>query len=93
MADKIAHEEAVASGGLLAYIYGRPDAVTGANIATCVWSSRADARRASGLEEHRRAVGLASGTYDWFELGRYAVVWEGTGVRVEEWEDGDIQIA
>lgn len=86
-ADRLAHEEAVAAGGLLSYIYGTPDPGTGTNLATCVWRSREDARRASALPLHRRAVRLAVDAYEWFVLDRYSVVKrEGeTGVRVMEW--------
>lgn len=87
LADKLAHEEAVASGGLLMYFYGAPDAETGVNLATCIWSSRGDARKASKLPMHRLAVEHARKAYAWFELERYAVVKrEGEdGVTIEEW--------
>lgn len=42
--DRAAHAEAVASGGLLKYWFGAPDAA-GRNLATCVWRGREDARR------------------------------------------------
>ncbi|KAL9049882.1 MAG: hypothetical protein Q9162_006966 [Coniocarpon cinnabarinum] len=82
-ADRAAHEEAVASGGLLMYYYGVPDG-EGRNIATCIWSDAESARRASKLARHREAVGLATGAYEWFELRRYGVLKvEGeTGVRI-----------
>lgn len=89
MADKLAHEEAVRSGGLLMYFYGTPDPATGVNLATCIWSSRADARKASALPMHRLAVEHAKKAYGWFELERYAVVKRRgeQGVRIEPWVD------
>lgn len=88
-ADKLAHEEAVASGGLLMYWYGVPDPGTGANLATCVWTSREDAVEASRLPMHRLAAVCARDAYQSFELSRYAVV-KRRGeekVRIEEWND------
>ncbi|KAB8343234.1 hypothetical protein FH972_022824 [Carpinus fangiana] len=87
-ADRAAHEEAVAAGGLLMYFYGAPDAVTGTNLATCIWTSRADAIAASALPLHALAVAHARKAYESFELSRYRVVKrEGeTGVSVEAWE-------
>ncbi|KAI5449666.1 hypothetical protein NCC49_004127 [Naganishia albida] len=87
-ADRLAHEEAVASGGLLFYWYGAPDE-NGDNVATCLWASREDARRASTSARHRVAAGLAKGVYERYELIRYVVERsEGeTGLRVGLWED------
>lgn len=87
-ADRDAHEEAVRSGGLLVYWYGYSNA-QGDNVATCLWTSRGAARRASGLEMHRLAAGLASGVYERYELVRYCVrkVRGETQLRVEVWED------
>ena len=89
-ADKLAHEEAVTSGGLLMYFYGSPDPDTGVNLATCVWSSRDDARIASRLPMHRLAVEHARKAYAWFELERYAVVKRQgeEGVVIEAWDEG-----
>lgn len=87
--DKLSHEEAVRSGGLLMYWYGVPDPHTGANLATCIWSSREDAKRASRLPLHREAAALAKDVYHSFELSRYAVV-KRKGehrLRLEEWRD------
>jgi hypothetical protein len=41
--DAEAHREAVASGGLLKYWFGTPDA-NGRNLATCLWRHRDDAK-------------------------------------------------
>jgi hypothetical protein len=87
IADRQAHEEAVRSGGLLMYWYGVPDSVTGANLATCIWTSQEHARRASALPLHRWAVKYAVDAYQDFELSRYAVVKRDgeEGVRIEPW--------
>ncbi|KAJ9091895.1 hypothetical protein QFC19_008921 [Naganishia cerealis] len=87
-ADRQAHEEAVESGGLLMYWYGEPDS-QGNNVATCVWTGRDAARRASRLEKHRVAAALAGEVYATYELVRYCVrkVQGETGVRIEVWED------
>lgn len=88
-ADKLSHEEAVRSGGLLMYWYGVPDPHSGANLATCIWASREDASRASRLPLHKEAARLAGEVYQSFELSRYAVVKrEGEErLRLEEWRD------
>jgi len=90
-ADRLAHEEAVHSGGLLMYWYGVPDSVTGANLATCIWTSQDYARRASKLPLHREAVRHAVDAYESFDLSRYAVVKRKgeDGVRIEPWRSDE----
>ncbi|KAJ9092393.1 hypothetical protein QFC21_006895 [Naganishia friedmannii] len=87
-ADREAHEEAVQSGGLLMYWYGEPDA-QGNNVATCIWTGRDAARRASRLEKHKLAAGLAGQVYESYELVRYCVrkIEGETGVRIEAWDE------
>lgn len=59
-ADRLAHEEAVESGGLLGYWYGSAEGnAEGANLATCVWMSRAHALAANVGPRHMEAVALA----------------------------------
>ena len=91
-ADRLAHEEAVRSGGLLMYWYGVPDSVTGANLATCIWTTQEHARMASKLPLHREAVRHAADAYESFDLSRYAVVKRKgeEGVRIEPWRDGEV---
>lgn len=86
-ADRLSHEEAVSSGGLILYWYGQPDVETGENLATCIWTSREEARKASTLPMHRRARDLATLAYERFELQRYRVVKrEGeSGLSIEAW--------
>lgn len=86
-ADRLAHEEAVAAGGLLMYFYGAPDAVTGSNLATCIWTSREAAIAASALPLHAKATAHARKAYESFELSRYRVVKIAgeTGLRIEAW--------
>ncbi|GHJ90047.1 hypothetical protein NliqN6_6449 [Naganishia liquefaciens] len=84
-ADRRAHEEAITSGGLLMYWYGVPNAA-GENVATCAWTSREEAVRASRLEKHRAAAALAGRVYETYEVVRYVLnVKEGT-VNVEAWK-------
>lgn len=72
--DRLAHEEAVASGGLLMYWYGTPDERDGENLATCVWTSREAAVRAARLPLHGKAARLAAASYEYFVLERYRLV-------------------
>ncbi|EPQ27803.1 uncharacterized protein PFL1_04548 [Pseudozyma flocculosa PF-1] len=90
-ADRLAHEEAVRSGGLLMYWYGAPDPKTGENLATCIWTNRRDAIRASRLELHGKAARLARDAYDVYDLTRYTVRKKAgeEKLSVEEWRDGE----
>lgn len=85
--DRRSHEEAVHSGGLLMYWYGRPSEQTGHNLATCIWTNRADAIKASSLPLHARAAVHARKAYESFELSRYAIrkVQGESQLRLEEW--------
>ncbi|UZJ55046.1 hypothetical protein CBS101457_004366 [Exobasidium rhododendri] len=85
--DRLSHEEAVNSGGLLMYWYGSPSEKTGHNLATCIWTSRSDALKASSLPLHARAAVHARKAYESFELSRYAIrkVPGETRLRLEEW--------
>lgn len=86
-ADRASHEEAVRSGGLLLYWYGSPSVSTGENLATCIWTSREDAVRASRLPLHKAAALHAAPAYEKYQLSRYKVVKRSgeTALRVESW--------
>ncbi|KAI9720982.1 MAG: hypothetical protein M1828_005454 [Chrysothrix sp. TS-e1954] len=71
-ADRLAHEEAVNSGGLLMYWYGTPDAA-GNNLATCIWTDKESAKVASRLPKHREAVQHAIKAYQSFDLSEFRV--------------------
>lgn len=73
-ADRLAHEEAVRSGGLIMYWYGTPHPRTGYNLATCIWTSRAEAIQASKLPLHAVAAKFAGPSYERYDLMRYTVV-------------------
>ncbi|KAE8223709.1 hypothetical protein CF319_g3294 [Tilletia indica] len=90
-ADRRAHEEAVASGGLLMYWYGAPHPVTGENLATCVWTSRADAIQASKLPFHAEAAAHSLPAFRVFDLTRYAVrkVRGEAKLRIDTWTEDD----
>lgn len=90
-ADRDAHEEAVTAGGLLLYWYGSINGA-GENLATCIWQSRKDAIAANRNPKHAIAARLASTTYERYVLERYVLrkVKGETGIRVEEWQGGDV---
>ncbi|CED82057.1 hypothetical protein [Phaffia rhodozyma] len=77
-ADSLAHEEAKKGGGLLMYWYGVPDIITGVNLATCIWESRAHARAANSRPEHIKAMRLAAQSYEMYTLERH-VIWKISG--------------
>ncbi|KZF22287.1 hypothetical protein L228DRAFT_268763 [Xylona heveae TC161] len=68
--DAIAHREAMERGGLLKYWYGVPD-VNGRNLATCLWRSRADAKRGGSGPGHQRAMRVTMRHYTEWDLERY----------------------
>jgi len=74
------------------YWYGVPDSVTGANLATCIWTTQEHARMASKLPLHREAVRHAADAYESFDLSRYAVVKRvgKEGVRIEPWRSSEV---
>ncbi len=65
--DDRAHEEASGSAGFVHYFKG-PLATDGACLSFCIWSSRADARAASGRPLHREAAGLVAVMYQSYAL-------------------------
>ncbi|KAG8899485.1 hypothetical protein FRB99_006690 [Tulasnella sp. 403] len=91
-ADRLAHEEAVVNGGLIMYWYGVPDPVTGLNLATCIWQSRAHAVAANSRPHHIRAMKLAASSYEVYTLERHVLRKEkgATGVTIEEFVGGDV---
>jgi heme-degrading monooxygenase HmoA len=66
--DEAAHQEALASGGLLDYVAGSDD---GARASVCVWETEEDAKRAARLPAHVRAVRHASEFYSEFAITTY----------------------
>ncbi|KAI0332349.1 hypothetical protein GY45DRAFT_497550 [Cubamyces sp. BRFM 1775] len=91
-ADKKAHEEAVSNGGLILYWYGTPHPVTGLNLATCIWQSRAHAAAANSRPHHIRAMRLAAASYERYELERHRLqkVKGETRLRIEPYDGGDV---
>jgi len=91
-ADKYAHEEAVQNGGLIMYWYGIPNPVTGMNLATCIWQSRAHASAANSRPNHIKAMRLASQSYEVYKLSRYVLrkTKGEKGLRVEDYEGGEV---
>ncbi|CDR88905.1 uncharacterized protein SPSC_05737 [Sporisorium scitamineum] len=90
-ADRLAHEEATRSGGLIMYWYGAPHPITGANLATCVWTSRTAAIAASQLPLHHKAARYAAPSYQRYDLIRYKLVKypNDARLRIEAWTQQD----
>ena len=65
--DDIAHEEAAATPGFVAYFKG-PFAADRSCLSFCMWQSRADARSAAGQPAHVRAVSLVEEMYESYTL-------------------------
>ena len=93
-ADRLAHEEATRSGGLIMYWYGSPNPSTGANLATCIWTSRTAAMAASALPLHQKAARYAAPSYQRYDLIRYKLVKYPTDarLRIEAWTPQDDQV-
>jgi hypothetical protein len=65
--DDRAHDEASRSAGFVHYFKG-PLAADGTCLSFCIWSSRADARAASGKPLHAEAAGLVGEMYERYTL-------------------------
>lgn len=76
------------------YWYGSPDVKTGENLATCIWTSRKAALKASKLELHKKAAGFAAPSYERYDLVRYKVVKKAgeREVKIEEWTEEDNRV-
>ena len=74
------------------YWYGVPDPVTGLNLATCIWQSRAHASAANSRPHHIRAMHLARDAYDIYTLERYVLRKRRgtTSVTVEKYVNGEV---
>ncbi|KAH7145107.1 hypothetical protein DER46DRAFT_90152 [Fusarium sp. MPI-SDFR-AT-0072] len=71
--DKGAHAEAVASGGFLKYWFGEPDSEL-ANLATCVWRSREDAKKGGTGPAHRKAAGATRSLYAFWKIDQHRLI-------------------
>ena len=65
--DERAHQEAAAAPGFVHYYKG-PKASDGSCLSFCLWTSRAEARAASGGPAHVEAVGLIAEMYERYTL-------------------------
>jgi len=65
--DDRAHLEAQSSPGFVHYFKG-PSAADGSCLSFCLWSSRAEARAASGRPDHVRAVSVIGEMYERYTL-------------------------
>ncbi|KAF1991576.1 hypothetical protein K402DRAFT_409732 [Aulographum hederae CBS 113979] len=86
--DQESHREAMESGGLLKYWFGVPDGVR-ANLATCLWRSREDARKGGLGPWHKKARGAAREMYEriTFDIRRFVIEDGANGWRIDEWKD------
>lgn len=77
---------------LILYWYGIPHEVTGLNLATCIWQSRAHAIAANSRPHHIRAMRLAAASYERYELRRYRIrkIRDDPVLRVEPYDSGDV---
>jgi len=70
--DGLAHAEANQSGGLLKYWWQNPpDPTTRKNLATCIWTSWDDAKRAGKLPMHAKAMSATFNSYSKWLVERY----------------------
>ncbi|TPX69835.1 hypothetical protein SpCBS45565_g02185 [Spizellomyces sp. 'palustris'] len=74
-ADRLAHEEAKQSGGILKYWYGDLNHRREC-LAMCVWANREFAKKATHKPSHIKAMTLAASMYDTYKLDRYWLVKE-----------------
>lgn len=70
--DDLAHAEAEGAPGFVHYFKG-PLSEDRACLSFCLWSSRHDARAASGLPAHRSAISILGEAYDRYTLEFYRV--------------------
>ncbi|RMJ10386.1 hypothetical protein BHE90_016807 [Fusarium euwallaceae] len=80
--DKAAHAEAVASGGFLKYWFGEPDSEL-ANLATCIWRTREDAKKGGTGPAHRKAAGATRAMYAFWRIDQHRLIIRDN---VESWE-------
>lgn len=73
------------------YWYGAPHPTNGANLATCIWTSRTAAIAASKLPLHKKAAAYSAPSYERYDLVRYKVVKRSseTRLRIEPWTKED----
>ncbi|KAK6356450.1 hypothetical protein TWF718_000809 [Orbilia javanica] len=83
--DEDAHIEAVESGQLLKYWFGKPHPVTGRNLATCIWRHRDDAKLGGGGPGHVRAMEAVRNIYLEWRVERLKLVVE---ENASEWSIG-----
>ncbi|KAI1102751.1 hypothetical protein F4804DRAFT_253606 [Jackrogersella minutella] len=80
--DKVAHAEAIASGGFLKYWFGHPDK-DGRNLATCLWRSQEDAIKGGVGPGHRKAAAATRSLYSHWKIDRHRLIIRND---VQSWE-------
>jgi hypothetical protein len=84
--DDWAHEEAMHAPGFVHYFKG-PAAADGGCMSFCLWSSRAEARAASGRPHHVAAATLAHEMYERYDLEFLRVAHSAdSGFTFEPWD-------
>src|SRR5215210_5314029 len=68
--DDRAHEEALASGGLLRYFKGHANERDEC-LSFCLWETGEQARKAAASASHRSAASITAQTYLYYTLERY----------------------
>jgi len=76
--DERAHQEAAVAPGFVHYYKG-PKASDGSCLSFCLWTSRSEARAASGRPAHVEAVGLIAEMYERYTLEFHRVTRDGGG--------------
>ncbi|CAN3370615.1 hypothetical protein DICA2_F34464 [Diutina catenulata] len=77
--DKDSHAEANASGGLIKYWFGTPDDETARNLATCWWSSYAEAKSGGGGPAHREGMKKVKSWFKYWKVEEYQLAVEAEG--------------
>ncbi|KAK9235717.1 hypothetical protein V1525DRAFT_253660 [Lipomyces kononenkoae] len=89
--DVHAHQEAVASGGLLKYWFGTKDQ-SHQNLATCLWRSREDARAAGAGQRHKVARAATGELYDTiiFTALKLVIDDDASSWQISDWTKEDV---
>lgn len=71
--DKLSHQEANSSGGLLKYWFGVPNDSEAKNLATCLWVDRSHAKRGGGGKVHREGMRKVASWYKYWKVEEYTL--------------------
>lgn len=87
--NRLYHEEAIRSGGLLMFWLGQLDPITGLNFTTFIWQSYQDAIKAAKLPFHAKADSFAKKAYQTVQITRYSIkkLKGESRIRLELWKE------